>query len=125
MLVERPSSAGNGAAPERQCSPALAVRERGGQPQHQATRRGDDLHTDLEQLESQRHDLGPCPGGAARGESQLLKEYVGGGGQLHAQLVGAELGAAGAVEGDVEQLLDAVLNLAALTIDAFVDPLGL
>ena|SRR5438552_7440759 len=69
MAVMRVSSAGNGAALERDRSPAVAVRERGGQSQHETTHGGDDLDADLEQLESQGGDLGPRPGGAAGGEA--------------------------------------------------------
>ena len=44
--VMRVSSAGNGAALERDGSPAVAVGERGGQSQHETTHGGDDLDAD-------------------------------------------------------------------------------
>ena len=122
MPVVRPSSAEHGATRQPDRSPAVTIRERSRQSQDEPSYRGDDLYADLQEVESQRRDLRPCPGGAAGGKTQLLQQHVGRGGEQDAQLVGAELGAAGAIDRDVEKFLDAVLGLTAQTVDALVDP---
>src|SRR6266446_2954356 len=60
--------------------------------------------------------------GAAGGEAQFLQQRVGRGGEQHAELVRPERRTTGAVESDVEQFLDPVLDLAARAVDALVDP---
>ena len=125
MPVTGAMSAGDGATPEGQRTPALAVRERSRQSQDEPAHRDDYLDADLEQFESQRRDLRPRPGGAAGREAQLLQQHVGRGGKQHAQLIGEEARAAGAVERDVEQFFDPILDLTTLAVDALVDPLRL
>ena len=123
MPVTRSISSGTGAAAQGDSSPAVAVREHRGQPQHELAHCSEDLHADLEQFEPQRRDLWACPGGPVRDEPQLLQQRVGRGGEQHEQPVGDEACATGAVKGDLEQFLDAVLGIAAPAVDALVDPL--
>ena len=125
MRVTRPISARAGGAVERDRSPAVAVRECGRQSQHEPAHRGEHLDADLEQFKPQGRDLRPRPGGAVGGEPQFLQQHVGGRGQEHTELVGEEARAAGAVEGDVEELFDAVLGVAPLAVRVLVDPPGL
>ena len=60
---------------------------------------------------------------AAASQAQLLHQHVGGGGQQHAELVGPEIAATGAVDLQLVQLLDPVLDFAALAVNLFVEPL--
>ena len=88
MPVTRSISSGTGAAAQGDSSPAVAVREHRGQPQHELAHCSDDLHGDPEQFEPQRRDLWARRGGPVRDEPQLLQQHVGRGGEQHEQLVG-------------------------------------
>jgi hypothetical protein len=100
-------------------------REAAGQVNDDAANRAYDPPADLEQLESNRADLG---GGQFRpGKSHAAKRLyqdVGPGRQQDAELVGQERMATGAV-GEQAQLLllDAILGIAALTIEIVVEVL--
>jgi hypothetical protein len=84
----------------------------------------DDATADLDQLQAQRPDLRAdlvVPRDAA---AQLLVEDVRGRSHQHAQLVGREARAAGAIDLEVVlQLLDPVFGVAALAVE-LVDPAG-
>jgi hypothetical protein len=56
-------------------------------------------------------------------QAQLLHQDIGGVGQQDTELVGPETGATGAVDLEVVQFLDAILNITALAVDLFVNPL--
>ena len=96
-----------------------------GAPAAAATHRTDDLDAELEQSLAQGAHLGAGEARADSGAADLLHQNVGRRGQRHAQLVGEEPRAAGAVERQaVMQRLDAVLDLAPLAVDPLVQPLG-
>src|ERR1017187_9297466 len=61
--------------------------------------------------------------GACGSQAQLLHQHISGGGQQHAELVGPEIAATGAVDLQLVQFLDPVLDLTALAVNLFVDPL--
>jgi hypothetical protein len=66
--------------------------------------------------------LGTGASGAGSPQAQLLHQDIGGGEQ-DAELVGPETGATGAVDLEVVQFFDAILNVTALAVDPFVNPL--
>src|ERR1019366_356226 len=76
-----------------------------------------------QQAFAQRPDLSASTVGVCGAQTQLLHQHVGGGGQQHAELVGPEITATGAVDLKSVQFLDPVLDLAALAVDFFVEPL--
>src|SRR5439155_24225457 len=114
---------GAGSECEGHSVPGIEERERGRQVQHDAPYRDHDVSAELEQLLAQGPDLSASQAGARGGAAHLLEQHIGGGAEQHAQLIGPEPRAAGAIDLDpVMELLDPVLELAACTVDALVDP---
>src|SRR5208282_5735472 len=70
-----------------------------------------------------RANLGAGTGGASSPQAQLLHQDICGGGEQDTELVGPEAGATGAVDLQVVQFLDAILDVAPLAVDMFVNPL--
>lgn len=85
--------------------PVLAVNAGGGQVQHDAPYRGVDPGAQLQEVFTQRADLGAAVGGARGSQAQFLVEHIGGGAEQATQLVGEEASATGAVD------LQAVMQL--------------
>ena len=79
---------------------------------------------DLDQREPDRVELGVAPErGLGRQAAQRVQQPVGGGVDQQAELVGRGAGAGGPVGGEVQLVrLDQVLGLAALAVDALVEP---
>jgi len=117
-------SAGLRSTAEGDARPAIAERERLRQAQDESSHRGDDLDADLEEFEPQGGDLSARPVGTSSSETDLLQQSIGRGGEQHAQLIGEEPRTAGAIKRDVKQLLDPVLDLAALAVDPLIDAAG-
>ena len=90
--------------------------------QDHATDRADDVRPQFEEPIAQPRHLGAGTGGARRAQPEFLHEHVGGGGEQHAQLIGPEATAARAVDLQaINQLLDAVLDVAAGAVDPFIE----
>src|ERR671910_197100 len=83
-----------------------------------------DAGGDFDQRETDRVELGVTPErGLGRQAAQRVQQPVGGGVEQQAELVGRGAGARRAVGGEVQLVcLDQVLRLAALAVDAFVEP---
>ena len=99
--------------------PSIEVWRRPRQMQDEAADRAADFNAEFEQPVAQPRHLGAGAGGACGAQAEFLHEHVGGGRQQDAQLVRpelAELAAARTVDlQTVEQLLDAVLDIAAIS----------
>ena len=124
--MSRASSAGCGAAAAARC--ARQPSRYGNAAGRRSTSRRTEAMTCTPIFSSSSRSVATCARAQAvprAAEPQFLQQHVGRGGEQHAQLVGEEPRATGAIEGDVEQLLDAVLDLAALAVDALVDALRL
>ena len=84
------------------------------QMQHDAPHRALDPGAEFEQALAQARHLRSRAVGAGCGSAQLLHEHIGGCGEQHTQLIGPEVGAAGAVDlQSIMQLFDAILDFAA------------
>ena len=83
-----------------------------------AADRANDVHAQGEQPGAQPRHLGAGTGGARRAQPACLQQHVGRGGEQHAQVIGPEAPADRAVDlQTIEQLLDAVLDVAAGAVD--------
>ncbi len=91
--------------------------------QDHATHRNQHPGAQFQQPFAQGPDLSAGTVGARGPQAQLLHQHVSGGGQQHPELVGPEIAATGAVDLQVVQFLDPVLDFAALAVNLFVDPL--
>jgi hypothetical protein len=80
----------------------------------QAAHRDHDPSAEFQQSFAQRPDLSASAVRATSAQTQFLHQYVSGGGQQHPQLVGPEVTAAGAVDLQIVQLFNSVLDLAPL-----------
>ena len=89
--------------------------------QDEAADGADDVDAELEQPIAQPHHLGSGTRGARRVQPQFLHEHVGCGGQKNAQLVRPESAAARAVELQVLEFLDPVLDVATGAVDLLVE----
>ena len=56
-------------------------------------------------------------GGTGGSQSQLLHQDIGGSGEQDTELVGPEAAATGAIDFEVVQFLDAILDVTALAVD--------
>ena len=102
--------------------PRVEVRRGARQVQDETTDGADDVGSELEQPVAEPRHLGAGTRGARRAQPEFLQEHVSGGGQQDAQLVRPEPTAARAVELEaIDQFLDAVLDVAAGTVDPLVD----
>src|SRR5713226_1882557 len=77
----------------------------------------------LQQSFAQHANLSVGTSGTGSPQAQLLHEDVRGGGEQDTELVGPEAGATGAVDLEVVKFLDAIFDVATLTVDVFVNPL--
>src|SRR3989454_10043848 len=109
-------SAGLRSTAEGDARPAIAERERLRQAQDESSHQGDDLDADLEEFEPQGGDLSARPVGTSCTSTYIVQQTIGPGGEQHAQLIGEEPRTAGASKRDAKQLLDTVLELAALAV---------
>src|SRR5947207_1973827 len=117
VRVDLTAAASARARADRPCGsqPQILPRIAGRQRQDDAAPGLAHRRADLEQLQSQRRDLGASKLGTREFVTQLLEQYIRGGGEQHAHLVGEEARRAGAVDLQVAfELLDAVLDVAAL-----------
>jgi len=97
----------------RDAQPVAAVGEADEQMQHDTAHGAHDPDTELEQPFAQRAHLSAATIPATGGQAQLLHQYIGGGGEEYAQLVGEQARAAGAVDFQpTMQLFDPVLHFA-------------
>src|SRR5947208_1464252 len=55
--------------------------------------------------------------------ARIIREDIASGGEQDTELVGPEAGTTGAVDVEVVKFLDAILDVAALAVDPFVNPL--
>ena len=112
-----------GARPEGKgdLAPRVEIRRRARQMQDEAADGADDVDAELEQPIAQPHHLGSGTRGARRVQPQFLHEHVGCGGQKNAQLVRPESAAARAVELQVLEFLDPVLDVATGAVDLLVE----
>ena len=92
-------------------------RERRRQMQDHAAHRDHHTCAQLQQPFAERPDLSASAVGVCGAQAQLLHQHVSGGGQQHAELVGPEITATGAVDLKSVQFLDSVLDLAALAVE--------
>src|SRR5712664_362509 len=88
-----------------------------------ASYRNQHLRAQLQQPFAQHANLSAGTRGTGSPQAQLLHRDIGSGGQQDTELVGPEAGATGAVDLEVVQFLDAILDVAPLTVDPFVNPL--
>jgi hypothetical protein len=123
QTVGRMNGSDRGAEAPGDLGPRGVIGEGRRQMQHKAAGTGDDPRADLEQAFAQRRDLRARVGGAGRVPPKFLQQDVRGGGEEHAQLVGPEPHATRAIDLEaVMQFLDPILDVAALTVHALVDP---
>jgi hypothetical protein len=91
--------------------------------QHHAAHRDHHAGTQLQQPFAERPDLSASTVGVCGAQAQLLHQHLGRSGQQHAELIGPEVTATGAVDLKSVQFFDPVLDLATLAVDLFVEPL--
>src|ERR1019366_9435015 len=104
-------------------SEAVEKRERDGKRNHPAAHRNLHLRTQLQQPFTQRPRLRPGAGRPRRSQPQFLHQHISGRRQQHAELVSPEFRTTGAVDlQSLMQLLEAVFDFSALTINLLVDP---
>src|SRR5271157_1432424 len=115
----------SGRRSECQChSPESGKKRKGrGQVHHHAPYRDQHTGPEFQQPFSQGPDLSPRTVGACGSQTQLLHQHISGGGQQHAELVGPEIAATGAVDLQLVQFFYPVLDLTTLAVNLFVDPL--
>ena len=107
---------------KRDVPPCVEVRCGGRLVQDNAADRADDVRPQCEEPVAQPRHTGAGTGGARRAQPEFLQEHVGGGGEVHAQLIGPEATATRAVDLQaIEQLLDPILDVAADAVDPFIE----
>jgi len=90
------------------------------QMQHDAAHRAGHPHAQLEQPLAQGGHLRACARSGSRTRAQFLHQHIGCRSEQHAQLVGPESGAAGAVDlQPVVQFFDAQFDVGSLAVDVF------
>src|SRR6266481_60636 len=77
----------------------------------------------LQQSFAQHANLSAGASGPGSPQSQLLHQNIRSSREQNTELIGPEAGATGAVDLEVVQFLDAILDVTALAVDMFVNPL--